>query len=334
MNTDPLHPTPPGAQPARAPAWRAWRLAAPLACAALAFASAATFAQDNTPPDASAQASTQPGAQQDATPASASPSGNAAAEVGKLSLEQQVRWLQRAQKSGALVKMSDVQLTALFQAFDPVVVPALIQLGPSGYPSYEFVLSRWERLNGKWPSKPAHMLVKLTHDPLRIYAKWLPDGEHSGEEVIYDASKRTDQMYGHLGGLLGVMPMWTALDGSLARSQSNHKITDLGTEFIVSQFMTDAKKYVEVGAPYKPQVEVRTIGGVRVVALTYVSPAGKPQFYAKKQTLGLDLRRPYFRTFEAYDNDGQMFEKIVIESITPKTFEADAFDPKNPDYKF
>lgn len=306
------------------------RLAAPFAGAALAFACATAFAQG----DATASASAPQSAQQDAAPATASPSNDAAAEVGKLSVEQQVRWLQRAQKSGALVKMSDAQLTALFQAFDPLVVPALIQLGPSGYPSYEFVLSRWERLNGKWPGKPAHMLVKLEREPLRIYAKWLPDGEHAGEEVIYDASKRTDQMYGHLGGVLGVMPMWTALDGSLARSQSNHKITDLGTEFIVNKFMTDAKKYAEVGAPYKPQVEVKTLGGVRVVALTYVSPAGKPQFYAKKQTLGLDLRRPYFRTVEAYDNDGQIFEKIVIESITPKTFETEAFDPKNPDYKF
>ncbi|HKR41923.1 MAG TPA: DUF1571 domain-containing protein [Paraburkholderia sp.] len=288
-----------------------------IACAAFALASATASAQGN-------------GAQT----SDASQSATSAAEVAKLSVDQQVRWLQRAQKSDALTKLDDAQLTALFEAFDPLVVPTLIKLGPAGYPSYEFVLSRWERLNGKWPAKPAHMLVKLEHEPLRIYAKWLPDGEHSGEEVIYDASKRHDEMYGHLGGLLGVMPMWTALDGTLARSQSNHKITDLGTEFIVSQFMTDAKKYVEVGASYKPQVEVKTIDGVRVVALTYISPSGKPQFYAKKQTLGLDLRHPYFRTVEAYGDDGQMFERIVIDSITPKSFDDEAFDPKNPDYKF
>ncbi|MBN3858885.1 DUF1571 domain-containing protein [Paraburkholderia sp. Ac-20340] len=308
------------------PVARALRLAAPIACAAFALACATAFAQDDASPNAEANA--QQGS------AAAPSSGNAAAEVSKLSVDQQVKWLQRAQKSGALVKMDDAQLTALFQTLDPLVVPTVIKLGPSGYPSYEFTLSRWERLNGKWPSKPAHMLVKLEHDPLRIYAKWLPDGEHSGEEVIYDASKKTDEMYGHLGGLLGVMPMWTALDGTLARAQSNHKITDLGTEFIVSQFMTDAKKYVEVGAPYKPDVEVKTVNGVRVVALTYVSPSGKPQFYAKKQTLGLDLRHPYFRTVEAYGDDGQMFEKIVIDNITPKSFDAEAFDPKNPDYKF
>ncbi|MCX5538960.1 DUF1571 domain-containing protein [Paraburkholderia sp. CNPSo 3076] len=288
-----------------------------LACAALVLASATAFAQGDGAETGNAS--------QGATPA---------AEVAKLSVDQQVRWLQRAQKNDALTKLDDAQLTALFEAFDPLVVPTLIKLGPAGYPSYEFVLSRWERLNGKWPAKPAHMVVKLAHEPLRIYAKWLPDGDHSGEEVIYDASKRRDEMYGHLGGLLGVMPMWTALDGTLARSQSNHKITDLGTEFIVSQFMTDAKKYVEVGASYKPQVEVKTKDGVRVVALTYVSPSGKPQFYAKKQTLGLDLRHPYFRTVEAYGDDGQMFEKIVIDSITPKSFDDEAFDPKNPDYKF
>ncbi|WP_433704657.1 DUF1571 domain-containing protein [Paraburkholderia sacchari] len=327
MHNDPLHSMPQNARRAR-------RLAVPLAVVALAFACATAGAQDNAAADANTQSTTQSNAQQDAAPTTANPSANPAAEVGKLPLEQQVRWLSRAQKSGALVKMSDAQLTALFLAFDPLVVPALIQIGPAGYPSYEFVLSRWERLNGKWPGKPAHMLVKLEREPLRIYAKWLPDGENAGEEVIFDATKRTDQMYGHLGGLLGVMPMWTAIDGSLARSQSNHKITELGTEFIVNRFMADAKKYAEVGAPYKPQVEVKTLSGVRVVALTYASPAGKPQFYAKKQTLGLDLRRPYFRTVEAYDNDGQILERIVIESITPKTFETDAFDPKNPEYKF
>lgn len=292
-----------------------------IACALVAFATTSAFAQDETPAA-------------DAESAAHASAMTSAADVAKLGPEQQVKWLQGAQKSGALVKMDDAQLTALFTALDPVVVPTLIKLGPSGYPSYEFTLSRWERLNGKWPGKPAHMLVKLEHDPLRIYAKWLPDGDHSGEEVIYDASKRSDEMYGHLGGLLGVMPMWTALDGTLARSQSNHKITDLGTEFIVSQFITDAKKYVAAGADYKPQVEVKTIGGVRVVALTYVSPSGKPQFYAKKQTLGLDLRHPYFRTVEAYDDNGEIFEKIVIDSITPKQFHDEAFDPKNPDYKF
>lgn len=294
------------------------------AAIAFAFACATAIAQDAKSGDSQANAAI----------SSPNAGDSVAAEVAKLSGSQQVDWLRHAQQSGALTNMSDAQLVAVFDALDPAVVPALIKLGPSGYPSYEFVLARWERVNGQWPAKPAHMLVKLEHAPLRIYAKWLPDGDHASEEVIYDASKRIDEMYGHLGGLLGVMPMWTALDGTLARSQSNHKITDLGTEFIANQFMTDAKKYVEAGASPKPQVEVKTYGGVRVVALTYVAPGGKPQFYAKKQTLGLDLRHPYFRTVEAYGDDGEIFERIVFERITPKQFDAAVFDPKNPDYRF
>ncbi|CAD6556280.1 hypothetical protein LMG27952_06023 [Paraburkholderia hiiakae] len=71
-----------------------------------------------------------------------------------------------------------------------------------------------------------------------------------------------------------------------------------------------------------------------MVALTYVSPSGRPQFSAKKQTLGLDLRDRHFRTVEACGDDGQMFEKIVIDSIAPKSFDDEAFDAKSPGYKF
>lgn len=77
-------------------------------------------------------------------------------------------------------------------------------------------------------------------------------------------------------------------------------------------------------------VEARTINGVRVVTLTYETPTGRPQFYAKKEVLGLDLHAPYFRTVESYDNDGKVFERIVIEKITPVALDDTTFDPKTP----
>ena len=88
------------------------------------------------------------------------------------------------------------------------------------------------------------------------------------------------------------------------------------------------------GVQRPTDVEARTIGGVRVVALTYETPTGRPQFYAKKEVLGLDLHAPYFRTVESYDNDGRIFERIIIEKIAPATLDDTAFDPKNPDYAF
>ncbi|WP_408438151.1 DUF1571 domain-containing protein [Paraburkholderia caffeinilytica] len=277
----------------------------------------------------------------DAPPALDTASANAvkapttpSSQVGKLTLDQQVKWLRAAQQSGAMEKLDDAQLVALFQSLDPLALPRYIKEGPNGFPSYEFTMSRSERIHGQWPDKPDHMLVRIAHDPLRIYAKWLPDGAHAGQEIIYDESKRTDEMYGHLGGIMNVMPLWTSLNGALARAQSNHQVRDLGTEYIAGQYLSEGKKYIEAGLPRSTQVEVKTIDGVRVVAFTFETPNGQPQFYAKKETLGLDLRHPYFRTVESYDNDGRIFEKIVFESITPKTFDDSTFDPKNKAYKF
>jgi hypothetical protein len=256
------------------------------------------------------------------------------AQVGKLSLDSQVKWLRAAQQSGALAQLDDAQLVALFQSLDPLTLPRYIKEGPNGYPSYEFTMSRSERIRGVWPDKPDHMLVRVAHDPLRIYAKWLPGGAHAGQEIIYDESKRGDEMYGHLGGIMNVMPLWTSLSGVLAHSQSHHSVRDLGTEYVADQYLSEGRKYTEAGLPRSTQIEVKTIDGVRVVAFTFETPVGQPQFYAKKETLGLDLRHPFFRSVESYDNDGKLFERIVFESITPKTFDDSTFDPKNRAYKF
>ncbi|MEZ0605400.1 DUF1571 domain-containing protein [Paraburkholderia sp. IW21] len=293
-----------------------------LVAASAAVATPSAFAQNDDTPPALDTAS--------AVKAPATPSS----QVGKLTLDQQVKWLRAAQQSGAMEKLDDTQLVSLFQSLDPLALPRYIKEGPNRYPSYEFTMSRSERIHGQWPDKPDHMLVRVAHDPLRIYAKWLADGAHAGQEIIYDESRRTDEMYGHLGGIMNVMPVWTSLNGALARAQSNHQVRDLGTEYIANQYLAEGKKYIEAGLPRSTQVAVKTVDGVRVVAFTFETPTGQPQFYAKKETLGLDLRHPYFRTVESYANDGKIFEKIVFETITPKTFDDSTFDPKNNAYKF
>ncbi|OYD75542.1 Protein of unknown function [Burkholderia sp. YR290] len=258
----------------------------------------------------------------------------AVANAAKLPLEQQVKWLRNAAQSGALEQMDDAQLVALFESFDPLTLPRYIEEGPNGYPSYEFTMLRQERIRGIWPRRPDHMLVRLTREPLRIYGRWLPDGPHSGQEIIYDASKRADEMYGHLGGIFNIIPLWTSINGTLARSQSNHQVRDLGIEFIAQQFLDEGKKFASVGITRPAEIDVRTVDGVRVIAFTYETPTGQPEYYAKKEVLGLDLRHPYFRMAESYGNDGQIFERIVFLTITPKTFDDMAFDPKNPEYRF
>jgi hypothetical protein len=233
-----------------------------------------------------------------------------------------------------LANMSDPALVSLFKSLDPLALPRYLKNGPNGYPSYEFTMLRRERIHGMWPTEADHMLVRVTRDPLRVYAKWLPDGGHAGQEILYDESARPNEMYGHLGGLLKVIAIWTSLDGSLARSQSRHSVRDLGTEYLTQQFLAEGKKFADAGVTRANNIEVKTIDGARVVAFTYETPSGQPDFYAKKEILGLDLRRPYFRTAESFDNDGKIFESIVFQNIAPKTFDDATFSPKNPAYNF
>ncbi|MFC0398955.1 DUF1571 domain-containing protein [Paraburkholderia rhizosphaerae] len=330
-----------------------------LACAMALSAATAALAQESEAPVANSSPALEPASAVPAAPATpaastATPSpANATStvsapgvastvsaptvppsEAGKLKPDDQVRWLRQAAQSGLLEKLDDADLTALFQSFDPLTVPRYVQDGPNGYPSYEFTMIRQERIRGVWPNKPDHMLVRVTRDPIRIYAKWLPDGAHAGQEIIYDETRRSDEMYGHLGGFLNIMPVWASLNGALAHTQSNHQVRDLGTEYIARQFLSEGEKYAQAGVTRPTRIEVKTLNGVRVVAFTYETSTGMPAFYAKRETLGLDLRHPYFRTIESYDNDGRIFERIVFQTITPKTFDDETFDPKNPAYRF
>lgn len=50
--------------------------------------------------------------------------------------------------------------------------------------------------------------------------------------------------------------------------------------------------------------------------------------------LYFDLKNPWVRVEEAWDESGNQLEKIVIESVTRKTWNDQTFNPKNPEYKF
>lgn len=267
---------------------------------------------------------------QDADAADATPP----AAVGTLDLDAQLRWLQHAARDGALAQLDDAQLVAAFDALDPRTLERYIAAGPNGYDEYEFTLRHRERVHGRWPKTADHLLVRLAHEPLRLYARWLPDGAHAGQEVLYDAAHRPDSMYGHASGVFGVISMWTPLDGAFARSQSHHRLTDLGTESIAHRFLDDFPRLAEAGAAKPSRIAAQTRDGVRLVALTWVTPGDANGLPAGRETLGLDLRHPWFRTVQSYDGAGRPLEDVVIEHIEPKRFDVLTFDARNPDYRF
>jgi hypothetical protein len=255
-------------------------------------------------------------------------------DVGALTPDEQVRWLQHAARDDTLAQLDDAQLVALFSSLDPDTLERYIAAGPNGYASCEFTMRHRERIAGRWPATADHLLVRIAHGPLRLYARWLPDGAHAGQEVLYDATRHVDEMYGHTGGFFGAISMWAQLDGSFARSQSHHRLTELGTEAIARRFLEDYPRLEQAGAARPSHIAVETRDGVRVVAFTWDAPPGTSGLPASRETLGLDLRHPWFRTVQSYDSEGRLVEDVVIERIEPRDFDALTFDTHNPDYRF
>lgn len=296
---------------------RALALTAALACTANAWAQSA--------PDASAPAATTTAASQ-----SADISSFAAMDVAK-----QTAWLGSQVQANAFSNWSDDDVLAMAQAMKPETLVRWLKAEVARLPEYEYCMRRQERVKDQWQSQPARMLIRYRNAPRQVYARWLKGGAHAGQEIIYDETVRKDEMYGHLGGLASFVTIWSTLDGALAKSQSNHTARELGLQFIVDTVERDGRAHVAAGGSGKfNEAKMVTEDGERMLRLTWDAPSGPPTFYARRVRLYFDLKHPWVRVEEAWDASGNQREKIVIESVTPKTWNDQTFNPKNPEYKF
>ncbi|MFM0557405.1 DUF1571 domain-containing protein [Paraburkholderia sediminicola] len=267
-------------------------------------------------------------------PAPGDQSPVAITQVSSLPVERQIVWLSHAARSGELERLDDAQLIELFRALAPDTLSRYVQTGSARYREYEFQTFSQQRVKGRWQTKPAHMLVRYRQEPRQVYVKWLADGRNAGQEMIYDEKKDPDQLYAHPGGILNLASFWVPIDGARVKAQSNHTVRELGIDYFTDLFLDELKKYRAAGVEKPSQIEVLNDHGARVVAFTWETPTGRPDFYAKKERLGLDLRQPFFRTSEAWDNDLELFEKFSFTDVTLKRFDDSVFDSKNPEYRF
>ncbi|WP_150621826.1 DUF1571 domain-containing protein [Pandoraea horticolens] len=288
--------------------------------AALAFAllPVALVAGALSTRDAVAQTNTLTGASTPATPG-ANATSNAASpadvdvdvsRLAALPVAAQAQWLSHAIKSGELAKLSDDEIVARMQALQADALVRFLKAESAALPEYQYELTRHERINNQWQTTPDRVLVKIREKPLQIYAKWLPDGAHSGQEIIYDETKRPKETYGHLGGILGFA-------------------------FIAEQIAHDGRSFRAAGLPEKPaRISVSEANGVRMVALEWDASSGPPQHYANKSRVLIDLKTGRPRGIEAWDATGQKVEEMRFEKVRKQQWTDATFDPKSPDYKF
>jgi len=248
----------------------------------------------------------------------------------------QCDWLSQSMSRQQLAKASDAQLLAILQSLESGALFCPVKRMLEQTPEYEFLMLRRERvrLTDSLPDMPERMFVRMRHEPLAVYARWENNGARAGQEVLYDSSKDSRKMLAHVGGMLGVVSMNVPIDGAVARSQSRHTVRDLGVGFILSLLEADLERRRAQNLPTRPSsVKIAREGNKRYAEVVYDNP-GSPPYYSRQTRFWLDLREPLIRMVESRDNDGDVFEHIVFESVERKKLAPNAFDAKNPEYRF
>ena len=263
------------------------------------------------------------------TPAPASPPWQTEA------VRQQARELLQRWQAGTLHALDDEALVQSFRALPPEVLATALALGASQHEGFEIWMKRQERIGGRWNDRPFLNHIKIRRQPLQVYVAWLSGGPKAGQEILYDARRRPDEMYGHLGGSLNVLSMWMSLDGSLARQNSRHGVQDLSPRFIADVVSAELQRYRAEGrSPQADVIEVATVAGQRCLALSWTPPSGPPAHYAARTRICLNLRQPWVLQVESWDAAGEIQERILFDKIVPATFTDTDFDPANPAYRF
>ena len=296
-----------------------------MVCAPLTFSSplkaTTTDAQTMTPGDCAEESSTL--------------SGDTLARFDCLPANEQASVLRDRVEDGSLDELPDARIVALVKDMKSAAVIAYVRLIVGGEGSYEYRMRRRERINGQWPALDDHMEVRGQDMPQRIYVRWLSDGAHAGQELIYDETQDPNHFQGHFGGALRLFSGKFRIDGTIARTQSRHSVRDLGLPFIVRTLEHDANSFETEGLSAQPDhVEVLHPAGKRLLAVTWDAPTGPPAHFAPRVTLILDLRRAQLDGVTAEDRDSTLLEQIDFEQIVHRTWTDSTFDPHNPSYNF
>ncbi len=138
-----------------------------------------------------------------------------------------------------------------------------------------------------WPKRADHMLVRVARDPLRILREMAARRRAAGQEILYDKSKRPNQLYGHLGVAISVASSASCRYGRryTARSPARSRI---------ESFHPQTRHRCHYAAFHRRRPQIRRSGhrasvGDRCqddrrrtrIAFTYDAPDGQPGFYAK-----------------------------------------------------
>jgi hypothetical protein len=122
----------------------------------------------------------------------ATPPGSVSRDVDqfrRLSADEQAASLRTRIENHSLLSLTDAQILSLMDAMKPEAFVAYARADMVLDNDYEYSMFRQERVSGRWSDRPDHMLIRYQDNPRKVYAKWLPDGGHAGQEILYDETR-------------------------------------------------------------------------------------------------------------------------------------------------
>lgn len=230
--------------------------------------------------------------------------------------------LDNARRKEAIARLSREEQAALFKG---MTSEQLVQIGEEslrGMPSYQAELVKQERVKGK--ILPAQtMMLEVREQPFAVRLQVI-DGPAKGRKVLYNSTLKPHEIRAKEAGLLGFAgALWVDKDGSLAKGDTNHPITDLGFANLLRIIGGDLKAAAPAGGM---QREDLGFDGDGLYCLRTTPPKGVKSYAAHSKlcfdpNLGLPVK------VEVEDVHG-FLERFAFKNVKPRTFTDADFQPE------
>lgn len=254
--------------------------------------------------------------------------------IARQSREQKLEMLAKIKALRIAPKLSDAQISALYTGVGPDVLLDATTQWLAMNNTYEFIMRKQERVNGKLNETPDRMRVRYREHPKAVYAGWIEGGRHVGQEVLYDAAKDPGRLRAHAGGWLNLITVSLSIHSGIVKRETNHTIDEMGFKRIIDNLKSDRDRLIGDGLSIEPRSARSVVfEGVKYWENVFETP-GPPRYYSKRARILFDLETGVPRLLEIYDPQGELLERIVFEQVTWAPLGDEVFSEDHPDYRF
>ena len=150
------------------------------------------------------------------------------------------------------------------------------------------------------PTTPQTIEVTIRPSPRALRLEYVA-GPKTGRRVVWTETNRPSEMLVREGGLLGFTSLWINVDGSLARRDTNHRVTELGFAPLLDLIESDLRKGKSQGGHTRRDQGFDASG---TYCMEYSAPSGAKGLYALRTRLCVDARLGLPVRIEVFDRQG------------------------------